>query len=204
MQPACFPVKRSPWWLQSLPVWRTCVSCTTVMITSWWTSTGTSASTARCGMRNLPSRRNSSIISLSWQTTAPITDSGQTHPARNQTVPRVNTKQKPDYHFSFSLTGFVISWISQQVELFVLPSTKLLLAGRTAALRTVPSPKPTSPLWVTRAKGPRFSFLFLHLGGAKEFLTFMISNNFESSCTYQSGGQLHDATAFYDDTVLEI
>lgn len=56
------------------------------------------------------------------------------------------SKKKPDGHFSFALTGFVISWISQQVELFVLPSTKLLLAGRTAALRTVASPKPTSPL----------------------------------------------------------
>lgn len=164
-QPACVPVKRSPWWLQSLPVWRTYVFCTTVMITWWWTSTGTSASTARCGMRNLPSRRSSSIISLSWQTIAPITDSGQTLPERHQAVPCVNA-MKSLIHFSFSLTGFVTSWISQRVELFVLPSTKLLLAGRTAALRTVRSPKPTSPLWVTHAKRTKFLVPFPSPGGS--------------------------------------
>lgn len=118
LQPACVPVKQSPRWLQSPPVWRTCACSTTLMITSWWTSTGTSASTARCGMRNLPSRRNSSIISLSWQTTAPTTDSGRTRPARNQTVPRVKTKKGSLVIISYSHwqvlspVGFLNKWSS--------------------------------------------------------------------------------------------
>lgn len=154
-QPACFPLKRSWWWLQSLPVWTTCLCCITVMITSWWTSTGTSASTARCGMRNSLSRRNSGITSPSWLTTAPIMDSGRTQPARNLTVPPVKTIITLII-ISDSHPGFVISWISRQVELFVLLSTRLLLVKRTAASRTVPLLKLTSPLWVNTGEGTWF------------------------------------------------
>lgn len=103
LQPACFALKRSWWWLRSLPVWTTCLCCITVMITSWWTSTGTSASTARCGTRNSLSRRNSGTTSPSWLTTAPIMDSGRTQPARNVTIPPTyEDNNNPDYHFWFS------------------------------------------------------------------------------------------------------
>lgn len=52
------------------------------------------------------------------------------------------------FHLSFSSPGFVISWISPQAGLFVSLSIRQQLAGHTAALRNVLSPKPTSPSYV--------------------------------------------------------
>lgn len=47
------------------------------------------------------------------------------------------------FYVFFFPTGFVTSWIFPPAELFVSLSTKLLLVGLTAALRTAPSLKPT-------------------------------------------------------------
>lgn len=61
---------------------------------------------------------------------------------------------------SLSSSGFVISWTSPPAGLFVSPSTRQQLVGPTAALRTAPSPKPTSLLCVyNHSNGDTYAWL---------------------------------------------
>lgn len=134
--------------------------CTRAMTTLWWTSTGTSASTARCGTRNTPCRHNFGTASLSWQTRAPTMDSGQNH-----THIRSHTSHSQlvlvSSCFPPTPTGSAISWISPQVGLYVSRSIRLLQDGLTAASRTELSPKPTSPWCGTQTHNRVINILYI-------------------------------------------